>query len=236
MDDVAQDAFVEALRALPNLANPQAFASWIAAPDRRLNQGDFFRGIEWGRALFNAAMRLGGTRTPVRRNCGYRGGGTSRDARENMHRRQHQVRRAVASRANTSADDDHDARRGTDERTGVSGARVFIAPCERVARASRLRRFGRSHGHHGEALESNPRRRAFRDVVARRWERPARAHLRFDALRCPQCDAKLRVLATLHEPTTVKKILLSLGLRTEPLPRSRVRDPTGQDAFDFSAA
>ena len=58
----------------------------------------------------------------------------------------------------------------------------------------------------------------------------------FDALRCPQCDAKMRVLATYHEPTTVKKILLSLGLRTEPLPRARARDPTGQDAFDFNAA
>jgi RNA polymerase sigma-70 factor (ECF subfamily) len=31
VDDVAQDAFVEALRSLPRLDNPQAFASWIGS-------------------------------------------------------------------------------------------------------------------------------------------------------------------------------------------------------------
>jgi RNA polymerase sigma-70 factor (ECF subfamily) len=31
VDDVAQDAFVEALRSLPRLENPQAFASWIGS-------------------------------------------------------------------------------------------------------------------------------------------------------------------------------------------------------------
>ena len=58
----------------------------------------------------------------------------------------------------------------------------------------------------------------------------------FDALRCPRCDARMRALATITEPTTVKKILSHLGVRTEPLPRARARDPTGQESFDFHAA
>ena len=58
----------------------------------------------------------------------------------------------------------------------------------------------------------------------------------FDALRCPACDAKMRVLATLTDPSVVKKILLHLRVRTDPLPRTRARDPTGQLALGFDAA
>jgi hypothetical protein len=58
----------------------------------------------------------------------------------------------------------------------------------------------------------------------------------FDALRCPRCDTKMRVIATLTEPAAVKKILSHLGVRTEPLPRARARDPTAQESFDFDAA
>jgi DNA-directed RNA polymerase subunit H (RpoH/RPB5) len=43
-------------------------------------------------------------------------------------------------------------------------------------------------------------------------------------------------IATITEPGTVKKILAHLGLPTEPLPRARARDPTGQESFDFGAA
>jgi hypothetical protein len=57
-----------------------------------------------------------------------------------------------------------------------------------------------------------------------------------DAVRCPKCAAKLRVTATITEPGVVKKILAHLGLPTEPLPRARARDPTGQEGFDFDAA
>jgi DNA-directed RNA polymerase subunit H (RpoH/RPB5) len=46
----------------------------------------------------------------------------------------------------------------------------------------------------------------------------------------------MRAMATLVEPATVKKILAHLGLPTEPLPRARARDPTGQQGFDFDAA
>jgi hypothetical protein len=57
-----------------------------------------------------------------------------------------------------------------------------------------------------------------------------------DALRCPRCAARMRVLATITEPSVVQKLLSHLGLRTEPLPRGRARDPTGQESFDFDAA
>jgi DNA-directed RNA polymerase subunit H (RpoH/RPB5) len=43
-------------------------------------------------------------------------------------------------------------------------------------------------------------------------------------------------MATITDPTVVKKILAHLGLPTEPLPRARARDPTGQVSFGFDAA
>jgi hypothetical protein len=46
----------------------------------------------------------------------------------------------------------------------------------------------------------------------------------------------MRVLATISDPSVVKKILSHLGRRTEPLARARARDPTGQESFDFDAA
>jgi hypothetical protein len=49
------------------------------------------------------------------------------------------------------------------------------------------------------------------------------------------CASRLRVMATLTEPAAVKKILTHLRLPTEPLPRGRARDPTGQKRFDFDA-
>ena len=57
-----------------------------------------------------------------------------------------------------------------------------------------------------------------------------------DALRCPKCAARMRVMATIVEPGVVKKILAHQGLPTEPLPRARAGDPTGQESFDFGAA
>ncbi len=58
----------------------------------------------------------------------------------------------------------------------------------------------------------------------------------FDAMRCPKCDGKMRVLASILDPATVRKILTHLGVRTDPLPRAPARDPTGQTDFDFDAA
>ena len=58
----------------------------------------------------------------------------------------------------------------------------------------------------------------------------------FEALRCPKCAARMRVMATITDPSVVKKILSHLNVRTEPLPRARARDPTGQESFDYDAA
>jgi len=58
----------------------------------------------------------------------------------------------------------------------------------------------------------------------------------FDAMRCPKRAARMRVLATLTEPSVVRKSLSPLGVRSEPLPQARARDPTGQESSDFEAA
>ena len=58
----------------------------------------------------------------------------------------------------------------------------------------------------------------------------------FDALRCPTCDARMRVMSTITDLVVVKKILSHLGMRTDPLPRARSRDPTGQMDFGDHAA
>ena len=46
----------------------------------------------------------------------------------------------------------------------------------------------------------------------------------------------MRPVATITEPDAVRTILTKLGVRAEPLPRARARDPTGQESFDFDAA
>jgi hypothetical protein len=50
---------------------------------------------------------------------------------------------------------------------------------------------------------------------------------------------KMRVLATLVDPTVVRKILEHLAVRASPLPRAPPRDPDAyaeQADFDFEAA
>jgi hypothetical protein len=47
----------------------------------------------------------------------------------------------------------------------------------------------------------------------------------------------MRVLATLVEPSVVRKILDQLGLRSSPLPRAPPRDHDGEQGdFGFEAA
>jgi hypothetical protein len=57
-----------------------------------------------------------------------------------------------------------------------------------------------------------------------------------DALVCPACDGRLRAIATIADPDVARAILRHLGLRAEPLPRARARDPTGQESLHFDAA
>jgi hypothetical protein len=58
----------------------------------------------------------------------------------------------------------------------------------------------------------------------------------FDALRCTTCNARMRIVATINDPVVAKKILAHVGVSTEPLPRARARDPTGQMDFGDYAA
>ncbi len=58
----------------------------------------------------------------------------------------------------------------------------------------------------------------------------------FDALRCTNCNARMRILATINDPVVAKKILAHVGASTEPLPRARARDPTEQMDFGDYAA
>ena len=57
-----------------------------------------------------------------------------------------------------------------------------------------------------------------------------------DGLACPNCGGRLRPIATITDEHAVHKILSHLGRRTEPLPRARARDPTGQESFHFQLA
>jgi hypothetical protein len=68
------------------------------------------------------------------------------------------------------------------------------------------------------------------------WAVLIRRTFGFDALRCPSCDKKMRVLATITDPATVRKILTHLHVRADPLPMAPARDPTAQTTFGFDAA
>lgn len=57
-----------------------------------------------------------------------------------------------------------------------------------------------------------------------------------DALVCPECDGRLRPIATITDPGVAQQILLRLGVCVAPPPRARARDPSGQETFDFDAA
>ena len=58
-----------------------------------------------------------------------------------------------------------------------------------------------------------------------------------DGLACPRCARKRRVLSTSTEPSSVRKILDPLRLRSEPLVAAPARDPTWEPAtFGFDAA
>ena len=56
-------------------------------------------------------------------------------------------------------------------------------------------------------------------------------------LTCPRCGRKMRVLATIVDPSVVRKILEHIDVRSSPLPRAPARDPTWeQTELGFDAA
>ncbi len=58
------------------------------------------------------------------------------------------------------------------------------------------------------------------------WARLLRRSLDVDALQCPKCDGRLRVLAVITEREPVQRILSHLGMPTGPPPVARARDPS----------
>ncbi|XYI03796.1 hypothetical protein ACMHYB_30130 [Sorangium sp. So ce1128] len=60
---------------------------------------------------------------------------------------------------------------------------------------------------------------------------------RFDALRCPRYERKMRVLSTNTDPKAVRRILDHLNLPSHPTAAAPARDPTWESmAFGFDAA
>ena len=59
----------------------------------------------------------------------------------------------------------------------------------------------------------------------------------FDALRCPRCERRMRVLSTITDSAMVRRILNHLNLPSQPRTAAPARDPTWQPmAFGFDAA
>jgi hypothetical protein len=61
------------------------------------------------------------------------------------------------------------------------------------------------------------------------WARLLRRSLDVDALQCPKCDGRLRVLAVITEREPVQRILSHLGMPTGPPPVARARDPSDDE-------
>jgi hypothetical protein len=66
------------------------------------------------------------------------------------------------------------------------------------------------------------------------WATLLRRSMDVDALQCPKCDGRLRVLAVITEREPVQRILSHLGMPTGPPPIARERDPS-DDADDEPA-
>jgi hypothetical protein len=58
------------------------------------------------------------------------------------------------------------------------------------------------------------------------WATLLRRSLSVDALQCPKCQGRLRVIAVITEREPARRILAHLGLPTEPPRVARARDPT----------
>jgi hypothetical protein len=59
----------------------------------------------------------------------------------------------------------------------------------------------------------------------------------FDVLTCPRCSTRMRLMATITDATTIRKILEHLQVRADPLPRAPARDPTWEQTdLGFEAA
>jgi hypothetical protein len=66
------------------------------------------------------------------------------------------------------------------------------------------------------------------------WATLLRRSLSVDALECPKCHGRLRVVAVITERDATRRILAYLGMPTEPPPIARARDPS--DDYDAEEA
>jgi hypothetical protein len=55
-----------------------------------------------------------------------------------------------------------------------------------------------------------------------------------DVLECPWCGGRMRILAAIHPPDAIRKILDCLGLPSKPPPIARALPEREIDELDFS--
>ena len=95
-------------------------------------------------------------------------------------------------------------------------------------RAGRRREQGADQGRE-EGGELTPTRAPRRGICRpRRVRRPVlmKRTFGFDVLTCPRCSRRMRLMATIMGPATIRKILDHLRVRADALPRGPARDPT----------
>ena len=85
----------------------------------------------------------------------------------------------------------------------------------------------------GEDDERPGRRRRKAKGKSPTWARRILRSLKLDVLSCPKCGGRMRVISTITEPMTVRRILRSMGLSTEIPARAPPRgSPQGEFEFD----
>jgi hypothetical protein len=95
---------------------------------------------------------------------------------------------------------------------------------------------GPSDGEEEEAIavdiEDDERRR--RPTVRKMlWAALLQRVFGIDALRCPKCDGRMRVIATIIEAKVVKAILDALGLESAPPSIRSSRGPPEQEMVEY---
>jgi hypothetical protein len=101
-----------------------------------------------------------------------------------------------------------------------------------VVRAARLRAAGHDAGATATATVAV---RSDRKPCSRTWAALLSRVYGYEPLVCPRCGGEMRVLATLHDPSSIRKILdhLDIDGSVPPLQPSRAPPPAEQEEFGF---
>ena len=83
----------------------------------------------------------------------------------------------------------------------------------------------------GLRLDPRPCRRTVRRLL---WAELLQRVFAVDALRCPRCDGRMRVIATIIEAKVVKAILDALGLESAPPAVRPSRGPPDCEMVEYS--